>query len=590
MLETTLATTFIPGTNLKWKVAGANWTFLLPSLELEQVVCFGAPPSTTLATLSRVGQDVAVICANARQVRWARAAIRRCRAANVRLITPNGQATLPLKSGSVDLALISGGGEARRLNRDRALPAELRRVLKPEGLIYLEFGGPLAQRLDHDATRNVIEGHAAPPVFWLTPLAGEMHTAVPLRDRETIDYFQHHGLYSSSIRLPLFERAERLLNRHRLFGRLARRYGALVGGAAAHLTDAPPRYLRSIARQAGVDIDHHRWGLSARGEYSSRKVLFFLFERASDSPDTSPDTPPNTPPDTPPDTPPEYIVKMTRDPALNPRLENEYGALTRLREKGIGDRETLPQAVFFGQHGGLAIVGETMIDGEPFRQRSRATADCSYVRAAIDWLLELGAATADRTSATPVQVASALETLFRRFVQVYRLAPAHRDFLADQIAAIRRRHEAFPLVFQHGDPGAWNAVVTQSGRVAFLDWEAAEPQGMPLWDLFYFLRSYCVGAARAGGTRNRLAGFAQHFLAESPLSPLVIESTRRYCERIALPARLIEPLFYTCWMHRALKESTRLTPAKLDRGHYVGLLRLCIAQRDAPTRGRLFSL
>ena len=568
MLDTTLATAFIPSTNLKWNVTGANWSFLLPSLELEQIVCLGTTRLPTLATLSRIGRDVAVICANARQLHQTGEAIRHSGAANIRLMIANGHGTLPLVGGSADLVLVSGGN-ARRLNRDRALRAELERVLKPAGLIYFEFGGPIAQLFGRGATDNFIEGWGAPRVFWLTPLAGEMHTAVLLRDHETIGYFLRHALYSPPIRLRVFKRAERYLGRRLVYSRFARRCGALVG-RTAHSIDAPPQYLRSIAQAAGIDISRHRWGLSATGEYSSRKVLFFLFNRAGNSP--------------------EYIVKMVRDPALNPRLENEYRALARLHEKGIGDRETLPQAVFFGQHGGLAIVGETMIDGVPFRQRTRATAGCSYVRAAIDWLIDLGAATADRTSAAPAQVASGLETLFRRFVQVYRLAPPHRDFLADQIAAIGRSREAFPLVFQHGDPGAWNVVVTRSGRVAFLDWEAAEPQGLPLWDLFYFLRSYCVGAARARGTRNRLAGFAQHFLAESPLSQLVIESTRRYCERIALPAPLVEPLFHTCWMHRALKESTRLTPAKLESGHYVSLLRLCIEQRDAPTLNRLFSL
>ena len=77
-----------------------------------------------------------------------------------------------------------------------------------------------------------------------------------------------------------FDRAEQRLNRHPTLGRFSRRYGMLVGRGGAELTDQPPAYLRTIAAAAGVSIDHHRWGLSARGEYRSRKVLFFLFDRA----------------------------------------------------------------------------------------------------------------------------------------------------------------------------------------------------------------------------------------------------------------------------------------------------------------------
>ena len=127
-------------------------------------------------------------------------------------------------------------------------------------------------------------------------------------------------------------------------------------------------------------------------------------------------------------------------------------------------------------------------------------------------------------------------------------------------------------------------------RVAFLDWEAAEPQGMPLWDLFYFLRSYSVWVARTRGAGDGLTGLTQHFLAESPLTPLIVASTQRYCEQTGLSTSLVEPLFYTCWMHRALKEATRLAPAKLGNGHYMNLLRRCIEQRAAPTLTRLFSL
>ncbi len=443
-------------------------------------------------------------------------------------------------------------------------------MLKPDGLIYCELAGFANQWISGNGLGKFVDGFGAPQLFWLTPRLGEMHTAVPLRDEATVSYFVQHGLYSPSIDLRVFKRAARFVNKHLLFSRFTQRYGILVGHCVPGPTDAPPKYLRSIAQNAGIDIDRHRWGLAARGEYSSRKVLFFLFNRNSGLP--------------------EYIVKLTRDPIHNYRLENEYNALRLLHEKGIGDHKILPQAVFSGYHADLAIVGETMIDGVPLQQQAKATPDCPYTRAAIDWLVELGVASAGRTSATPLQVAEGLEVLFKRFGQIYQLAPAHHAFLAEQISTIACSISAFPLVFQHGDPGTWNIMVTQNNQIAFLDWEAFEPQGMPLWDLFYFMRSYSMAIARAHGTHDRIKGFAQQFLSESPFSSLVIEATKRYCERIGVPCHLVEPLFYTCWMHRALKESTRLTSAKLERGHYVSLLRLCINQRTAWTLRHLFSL
>jgi SAM-dependent methyltransferase len=644
MLEMTLATNFIPGTNLKGEVAGANWLFLLPDLNLERVLCLGMPPSTTLTTLLRFSQEVIILGPDSGQI-LSRG--RREGTTRLRPIVSSGSSTLPLADSSIDLALM-----LRNTPRLNFSYPELRRLLKPGGLIYFEVNGVV----DRLRVPEALNGSYAQPgqregqdfntphIFWLTPLGGEMHTAVPLADQETIDYFLQNGLYSPSITertlkrlllgrrkssggagrqgskgageqegnhlstlapphphtptpllnsprtlaqttvrqigkrlLETMVRLEGAISGHRLFGRFTRRYGLLLGQREDERAKRPPHYLRAIAQGAGVDLDGYSWGLAARGDYSSRKLLFFLF------------APPSSPPQSPPEggrkRGPTYIVKMVRDPIFNPRLENEYRALTLLQQKGIGDRETLPRVVFFGHHAGLAIVGQTIIEGVPFRQQTQWTAGCPYLHAATEWLINLSAATAK-----PEKVTTGLEMLFKRFGEIYQLSPDHRTFLTDQIATIAACDEPFPLVFQHGDPGTWNAMATPSGRVAFLDWEAAEPQGMPLWDLFYFLRSYCVGSARAGGVRDGLAGFAQQFLAETPLSRFVLASVERYCERTSLPTHLVEPLFHTCWMHRALKEATRLPPASLAGGHYVNLMRLGIEQRQTLTLRQLFSL
>jgi hypothetical protein len=558
MLEMTLATEFVPGTNLKGNVAGANWSFLLPSLELERILCVGVSATAGLATLARVGREVLVVCERPQQIEQIDTLSRQRGLLNVRPIAADSRGQLPLDESSVDL--ISLGADAP----SGQVEALIARFLKPDGLVYFENGGGKVASLPNDAGPT--------QRFWVTPMRGEMQTAVPADDRRTIDYFVRHALYSPSLRLRLgpFEHVGRMLNRRLAAGSFTRRYGVLARRGGQSLDAQPPRYLQMIARMAGIDLASYRWGLAAHGQYTSRKVLFFLFGGASDSP--------------------AYVVKMTRDRALNPRLENELRALTLLADRGLSDGETVPRVAFFGHHGGLAIVGETVVEGVPFRQRASGGADCRYLRAAADWLVDLGAATADQSAATPLQVAEGLETLFNRFTQIYHVTPEQHTFLAGQLATIAASRSAFPLVFQHGDPGTWNMLATPSGRAAFLDWEAFEQRGMPLWDLFYFLRSYGVWSARKAGGHDSLKGFSQQFLADSALGRLLVELAQRYCVRSGLAPELVEPLFYTCWMHRSLKEAARLPAARLERGHYVSLLRLCIDQRNAPTLRRLFAL
>ena len=578
MLKMTMSTTFVPGTNLKGEVAGANWTYLLPSLETERIVCIGIPQSAALLTLARLAQSVVVLCSGRAQAQKAEEkAAGKQNLANVRFVVDEKTSWQSLPENSVDLVWLVNWRSIWQLGRRDEKRLTLQRLLKSDGLLYLEWNG-IARRLFGDHIMAELERvFGARQTLWLTPTLGRMETAVPIDDKKTTRHFLRHNLYGlsrvqaldRSLKSRSISRLERALMRHRALGPLVRRFGALIGQTDTGSSGPPPQYLQHVAQESGVSLRDYRWGLSARGKYSSRKVLFFLFEGESEAP--------------------RYIVKMTRASNFNARLENEYRALALLQEKGVGDAATLPRPVFIGHHAGLAIVGETIVEGVPFRKRTKATADCPYGVAAANWLTELGATTADPTLATPAEAAARLRQLFADFVNIYRLTPAQHAFLERHINTIANSEAPFPLVFQHGDPGTWNIMVTPNDQVAFLDWEAAEPKGMPLWDLFYFLRSYCTWAARLQGTRDTLAAFTRQFLAESSLTPFLIESTRRYCERVQLAEHLVEPLFYTCWMHRALKEATRLAPDKLQQGHYFNLLQVSMEKRNESIFQNLFS-
>lgn len=613
MLDTTLATTFEPGTNLKGEVAAANWTFLLPSLELDQIVTLGRPTPAALSTLMRMGQ-VTIVTADNDLAHGAKVA---GGATGPQIVVFDEEMSLPFVDHCVDLVFIVGDQYRRRFS------ADVRRILKPQGLLYVEPGPLSAGFSQKEAGHGAAAAFDVESAFWITPLRGDCHTAVPVQSPQAMAYFLKEGLHSPSITAGMFGSVKKHLKKRRsskptvatnsasalpaaseaskpeflpgirTAGKSAldllanaerfmlrrvpiiRRQGKLFG-AASHLhAGRLPQYLVDLAWASGVDVgDSRHWGVVARGDYSSRKVLFFLFEedrRHSSA------------------IKPAYVVKMVRDAQYNARLENEHRALTLLQEMGVAVPQSAPRAAFWGYHNRLAIIGETAIEGQPFRERTRFTAGCPYLLAALDWFTTLASRTADAHAATPHEAAGVLRVLFKRFTSIYQLSADHESFLEGQLAHVGDHARAFPLVFQHGDPGPWNVVVTPDERVAFLDWEAAEAQGMPLWDLFYFMRSYSVGAARAQGTHDRLQGFAQILLSDTPLSRLLLERVDHYRRQTGLDKTLIEPLFYTCWMHRALKEATRLSRSQLDKGHYVNLLRLCIEWRDKGTLRRLFS-
>jgi len=564
MLDTTLAARFEPGTNVRGEVAGAHWSFLLQSLELGRVLCIGAPGLATLRTLARLASEVSVLVGRRAEGEPIRLAAARAGLGGVRVVAALAEAGLA--RGGVDLVVACGARGARRLRRDAELRATLQRCLATRGQVWLETRGLRGGSLPREIAR---ERGLRLEAFRLGPRRHEVEAAAPADDARAVGFLAQRNLLDAPLRL-LPRGLARGLERSRLAGPALRR-AARTGWLAGAAEDAgPPRYLREIAARAGIDLAGLRYALSAKGRYASRKVVFFLFERDSERP--------------------RIVVKLTRDAVWNSRLENEHRSLVRLEELGRAFENRAPRALFFGHHGGLALVGESALDGVPLRERTRGTTDCPVGRSAIDWLLDLGAASAGRAAAEPAALAAALGQLLLRLGEIYPLTESERSFLADQVRLVGKETEPVPLVFQHGDPGVWNGLFTRAGRVAFLDWEAGEPEGLPLWDLFYFLRSYGMQASRSHGRQDWLEKSARHFRAETALHVLFADSVRRGAAASKLPARLVEPFFFTCWMHRALKEATRLRGRALAQGRYFGLLRLFVERRQERGLRRLLEI
>jgi phosphotransferase family enzyme len=549
----------VPGTNLRGAVDGANWCFLLPRLELGKVLVIGYPAPSSLATLAKLGDEVVVWAKSAEHERI-RMAIEGRSLENVGVLAAERE-RLPIRDGDVDVVLVASA----RLAGEVGVRSESRRVLKATGALYVE-----PSRLDLRRGlpfRRAFDGARRHELLWAAPAWGELRFAAPASDGGAVAYIERRFL-KPFFRRTLLKRPGKVAARTPLANTLARRRALIVAGGDVSAQKGPPAYLRSMAAEAGISIGDLRWAFAAPGAYSSQKALFFLFEGE--------------------DTQPQSVVKITRDGRHNPRLENEWSALTLLRERGIGDARTRPSPLFLGRHAGLAILGETAVAGVPFLERTTATDDCPYARAVVEWLLELGISTA-HTAPDPAQLVSSLEALLERFGELYRPDRETERLLDDELSALAASAKGLRLVFQHGDPGPWNVLVTADGSPGFLDWESADPDGMPLWDLFHFLRSFGLTVSRRAGRHDRGRSFVDRVLTTSGLNDLLVHATKRFCDETGLSTRLVEPLFYLCWVHRAVKEASRLPQDELGSGRYFNLLRLAVARRDAVGLQRLFS-
>lgn len=392
---------------------------------------------------------------------------------------------------------------------------------------------------------------------------GDTIVAVPLGHTVVEAWLRSHGLAG--------------LERNGIPGRL-RRLRSVLSGRTRTTTategtldlvgqnglDRPALYIRELAASAGIVIDDHVMALSATGPYRTQKVLLPLFPPGASAP--------------------AIIVKATRHPSVNPRLQVELDGLRWLGTMGPTITERVPAVRFSGLHAGMLVVGEGVLEGRPFRA-PRAN-DHPLAADAVDWLTELAVRTVDRVDAEAV--ATGLSELVDSYVTAEGPGRALSDPLRLQVDRIRRSRASFPVVAQHGDPGTWNLIALPGERTGFLDWENFERRGMPLWDLFYLLRSLGVGTRARRPLERRLGHVQRTLLDESELTPFIVDSVRRYCAQVGLAEDLVEPLYHLGWMYQALKEVTRLRPGHLDKGHFYQLLRRGLERRDRGTLQRLF--
>ena len=438
---------------------------MLPHLELGQVLSLGCPSASSLATLSKLADTVAV-WAKIHEHDRLRLLIAKESLRNVTLLEAE-RGSLPIPDSDIDVVLVANPGLVRSRLGDANAHAEIERVLKSDGLLYVESYSSLERWLGRGRADSSFDRIGDRLPLWVAPAFDEMRMAAPCRTAERSNTSSGAspadlaaGARQASAPCPgPFPPPKRSLHRRAKFVSRARR----------ELANGPPAYVKAIAASAGATLDGVRWAFAAPGDYDSQKGHFSSSTTTMGSRGQS------------------SRSLVTRDTTLASKTSGERSHFWR---SGASEsRERVPPPLFRGQHAGLAVLGETALRGVPFRRQMKADGEWQHARRVVEWLFTLGVATVHRPDNGSI-LAAASEALLDRFDELYRPARDTSRFLTEQVAALAAAGDGMCLVFQHGDPGPWNLLVTPEGQPAFLDWEAADAEGMPLWDLFHFLRSF----------------------------------------------------------------------------------------------------
>lgn len=240
---------------------------------------------------------------------------------------------------------------------------------------------------------------------------------------------------------------------------------------------------------------------------------------------------------------PRWIVKFVRVSGYSDPIDRDERALTAVAEAGGLVAAHAPRFLGRFDVSGLAASIETAAAGRRLSAilsgaGSRA-AKTRAVDAVAEWILGVGLET---------RHAGGAEEVGRLGEEVLPSWPAAPDGLLDHLATV-------PAVFQHNDLGTWNIVSRGGPDFTALDWESANPSGLPLWDLWYFL----ADALRMldGESAADDSAFARLFRGEAQASSELFRWTRTAAEALGIPAQAVGKLATLCWLHHGLSHQAR---------------------------------
>lgn len=343
-------------------------------------------------------------------------------------------------------------------------------------------------------------------------------------------------------------------------------------------TTAPvPEFVREVARESGVELAGLVWTIDPESCTGAPRALYEVHHPLGDG--GSAGEPGSVDVIRAADPGDRYVVKIGWHPQVNAGIENENLALRALTTRVPVASGSFPKPAFFAVRGAVVLSGQHAVPGRPFAECTDGSPTCARAERALAWLVDMGAGTF-RPRETAV-LTKPLEEIVERYAMTFGPSAEVSRFLHTQ-AEMLFSAGSLPTVLHHGDPDPRrNVRITDDGATAFLGWEECAPEGLPLWDLYWFAEGYGRLTAERERRQWGADAFEKQFLERTLYSVTLVRAVAASCERLALSPRLAEPLFHLGWATRAVRGGP-------DAGTFAGILERSVAASRRDGRLALF--
>jgi hypothetical protein len=275
----------------------------------------------------------------------------------------------------------------------------------------------------------------------------------------------------------------------------------------------------------------------------------------------------------PDETRPTAVVKFARLPEADRALEREAAALEAVERSHPG-LDGVPRLLARGRRAGGRALAESAIYGEPLIGALSPQSFEPLARRVTEWLIDLAEGSAPATGDWRERLLDGpLAEFERNFGEVASPGTVRAiRTLFDQL-------DGLPQVCEHRDCSPWNVILCESAP-ALLDWESAEPRGLPGLDLAYFLANAAFvleGALESGRTRE---AYARLLDPATPPGAVAARCRDEYCARLGLSPQTYVCLRVLCWIvhsrsdyrHLEIEAAGPPRPERLRDSAYLGLL------------------
>jgi hypothetical protein len=272
---------------------------------------------------------------------------------------------------------------------------------------------------------------------------------------------------------------------------------------------------------------------------------------------------------------PAAVVKFARVATADEALAREAAAL-RAIEAEHPDLPGVPRVLEEGRRVGRRALAESTVHGMPLIARLNSDSFEELAVTVTRWLIELAREGEPEAPAEWWQrlVVERLRTFEREFGSV--LSSNLLSRLEETLAGLG----PLPLVPEHRDCSPWNVVLGEDSRPGLLDWESAEPRGLPGLDLAYFLANCAFvldGALESGETQ---ASYGRLLDPTTPYGAVAARCEDEYRQALAIDADDLAGLRLLAWVvhsasdynHLAMEAGGAPDPGALRRSTYLGLI------------------